>query len=96
MTLIVPTTGRGRRRPRHLPDQPAVGAEAMLDRAPWWTVRWRRGQGMLAAPAEHARRPPHDRPPSADDPRANGPVPALPPSDHSVTSPEGAKVVLVV
>ncbi len=48
--LTFPVAGRGRPRQRHVPDQPAVAAEAMLAEADWQAISWRRGtKGKLAA-----------------------------------------------
>ena len=50
VALIFPVAGRGRPRQRHIPDQLSVAAEAMLARADWRIVSWRRGtKGKLAA-----------------------------------------------
>ena len=41
--LIFPVAGRGRPRQRHIPDRKSISAEAMLAKAQWRTVTWRRG-----------------------------------------------------
>jgi SRSO17 transposase len=48
--LIFPVAGRGRPRKRHVPDQLSVAAEAMLKKAKWRRLTWRKGtKGPLAA-----------------------------------------------
>lgn len=48
--LIFPVVGRGRPRKRHVPDQLSVSAEAMLEKAKWRRLTWRKGtKGPLTA-----------------------------------------------
>ncbi len=48
--LIFPIAGRGRPRQRHIPDQLSVPAEAMLAKAKWRRLTWRKGtKGPLRA-----------------------------------------------
>jgi SRSO17 transposase len=48
--LIFPVAGRGRPRKRHVPDQLSVPAEAMLEKATWRRLTWRKGtKGPLTA-----------------------------------------------
>jgi SRSO17 transposase len=48
--LIFPVAGRGRPRKRHVPDQLSVPAEAMLEKATWRRLSWRKGtKGPLTA-----------------------------------------------
>ena len=50
VAMIFPIAGRGRPRQRHIPDVKSITAQAMLERAPWQTVSWRRGtKGRLSA-----------------------------------------------
>jgi SRSO17 transposase len=48
--LVFPVAGRGRPRKRHVPDQLSIAAEAMLEKAKWRRLTWRKGtKGPLAA-----------------------------------------------
>ena len=50
VAMIFPIAGRGRPRQRHIPDVKSITAQAMLERAQWHTVSWRRGtKGRLSA-----------------------------------------------
>ncbi|MER9444927.1 IS701 family transposase [Mesorhizobium sp. M0340] len=48
--MIFPVAGHGRPRRRHIPDVKSMAAQAMLEKAQWRTVSWRRGtKGRLSA-----------------------------------------------
>ena len=50
VSMIFPIAGRGRPRRRHIPDAKSMAVQAMLERARWRTVSWRRGtKGRLSA-----------------------------------------------
>jgi SRSO17 transposase len=50
VAMIFPVAGRGRPRKRHIPDATSMSAQAMLEKAPWRKVSWRRGtKGRLQA-----------------------------------------------
>ncbi|MBM2716303.1 IS701 family transposase [Mesorhizobium caraganae] len=50
VAMIFPVAGRGRPRRRHIPDVKSMTAQAMLEKAQWRTVSWRRGtKGRLSA-----------------------------------------------
>lgn len=50
VALVFPQSLRGRPRLRHVPDQPSIKAETMLEAAAWRRISWRRGtRGGLAA-----------------------------------------------
>ena len=50
VAMIFPVAGRGRPRKRHIPDATSMSAQAMLERAPWRKLSWRRGtKGRLQA-----------------------------------------------
>jgi SRSO17 transposase len=50
VAMIFPVAGRGRPRQRSIPNVTSITAQAMLERAQWRTVRWRRGtKGLLSA-----------------------------------------------
>jgi SRSO17 transposase len=50
VSMIFPIAGRGRPRRRHIPDAKSMAVQAMLERARWRTISWRRGtKGRLSA-----------------------------------------------
>lgn len=50
VAMIFPVVGRGRPRQHHIPDMKSITAQAMLEKAQWRPVSWRRGtRGRLPA-----------------------------------------------
>ncbi|WP_287391877.1 IS701 family transposase, partial [Mesorhizobium sp.] len=66
VAMIFPVAGRGRPRRRHIPDVKSMTAQAMLEKAQWRTVSWRRGtKGRLSARFAAVRVRVADGPPPA-------------------------------
>lgn len=54
--MVLPIVGRGRPRQRHIANMKSVTAKAMLEKAKWQSVSWRKGtKGRLSARFAAAR-----------------------------------------